>query len=143
MAYCLPADVKVYVGTVVSDADLTAMIADADRTIDLVFEAAEITVDSSCAKAASILLVRSSVAERFYLTGENPTSYTAGDYSQSETANQSALAASLKMEAKAILDKCIRSAETKVSNLVDFKRSDSTMTGLQLDCGEVPLYWET
>jgi len=104
MTYCVPADVKVYVGTTVSDADLTAMIADADRDITKYFTTNEITVDTDTAKSASILLTRAAVAQRFYLTGENPTSYSSGDYSQSGAADQLALAKDLTKEAMKVLD---------------------------------------
>ena len=89
MAYCTAADVKVYVGAVVSDADLGFMIADSDSEIGAFFLArGGITPSSAVAKQVSILLTRAKVAERFQLTGENPAGYSSGDYSQSGSADQ-------------------------------------------------------
>ncbi|MFA7695301.1 MAG: hypothetical protein WCX63_07180, partial [Methanoregula sp.] len=96
MVYCTPANVKVYVGTTVTDADLTEMIADADRDILAYFTAQGISVNTDTAKSASILFTRASVAYRFYLTGENPTSYSSGDYSQSGAADQLSLSKELR-----------------------------------------------
>jgi len=104
VAYCTPANVKVYVGTTVTDADLTEMIADADRDILAFFTNLGLAVDTDTAKSASILLTRAAVAQRFYLTGENPTSYSSGDYSQSGAADQLALARDLTKEAMKVLD---------------------------------------
>jgi hypothetical protein len=104
VVYCTPANVKVYIGTTVTDADLTEMIADADRDILSYFTKQGIAVDADAAKSASILLTRAAVAQRFYLTGENPTSYSSGDFSQSGAADQLSLSEKLRAEAFRILN---------------------------------------
>ena len=124
MAYCTAADVKVYVGTTVSDADLTAMIADADRDILSFFTKQGVAVDSDTAKTASILLTRAAVAERFYLTGENPTSYSSGDYTQSGAADQLALSKKLSADALKILDEYVGFASGASSGVIIVPNAD-------------------
>jgi hypothetical protein len=124
VAYCTAADVKVYVGTTVLDADLTAMIADADRDILSFFTKQGVAVDSDAAKTASILLTRAAVAERFYLTGENPTSYSSGDYTQSGAADQLALSKKLSADALKILDEYIGFASGASSGVIIVPNAD-------------------
>ena len=133
MSYCTPADVKVYVGTVVSDADLTAMIADSDRDILAFFTTRGISVDTNTAKSASILYTRASVAERFYLTGENPTSYSAGDYSQSGAADQMGLSEKLRAAALKILNDYINDTAASYDSVTDVRRCDAFMDNFSLD----------
>ena len=133
MSYCTPADVKVYVGTVVSDADLTAMIVDADRDILAFFTTRGISVDTNTAKSASILYTRASVAERFYLTGENPTSYSAGDYSQSGAADQMGLSEKLRAAALKILNDYINDTAASYDSVDDVRRCDAFMDNFSLD----------
>jgi hypothetical protein len=119
VAYCTPANVKVYVGTTVTDADLTEMIADADRDILAFFTNLGLAIDTDAAKSASILLTRAAVAQRFYLTGENPTSYSAGDYSQSGAADQLSLSKELTAKALEILNDTGSGGLTIVPNADD------------------------
>jgi len=133
MVYCVPADVKVYVGTVVSDADLTAMITDSDRDILAFFTTRGISVDTNTAKSASILYTRASVAERFYLTGENPTSYSAGDYSQSGAADQMGLSEKLRAAALKILNDYINDTAASYDSVTDVRRCDAFMGNFSLD----------
>jgi hypothetical protein len=140
-AYCIAADVKVYVGTTVSDADLTAMIVDADRDILAFFTARGIAVDTNTAKSASILFTRASVAYRFYLTGENPTSYSSGDYSQSGAADQLALSKDLRAEAFRILNEYIRLKTTSLDTKTDVVRSDAIMDDFKLDQADDPAFF--
>jgi len=140
MSYCTAANVKVYVGTTVSDADLTAMIVDADRDILAYFTASGETIDSDVAKSASILLVRAAVAQRFYLTGENPTSYSAGDYSQSGAADQLKLAQDLKAEAFRVMDECF-SNDVSYETEESVTRSDALMDDFKLDQSEQPTFF--
>jgi hypothetical protein len=142
MAYCTNTDVKVYVGTTVSDADLTAMITDADRDILAYFTAQGITVNTDTAKSASILFTRASVAYRFYLTGEKPTSWSRGDYSQSGAADQLALSKELRTEAFRILNEYMEfkrigttDAQTSVT------RSDAVMGDFKLDQSDNPVFF--
>lgn len=119
MAYCTPANVKVYVGTTVTDADLTEMIADADRDILAFFTNLGLAVDTDAAKSASIFLTRAAVAQRFYLTGENPTSYSSGDYSQSGAADQLSLSKELTAKAWEVLNDLGSGGVTIVPNADD------------------------
>ena len=119
MAYCTPANVKVYVGTTVTDADLTEMIADADRDILAFFTNLGLAVDTDAAKSASIFLTRAAVAQRFYLTGENPTSYSSGDYSQSGAADQLSLSKELTAKAGEVLNDLGSGGVTIVPNADD------------------------
>lgn len=139
MAYCTNTDVKVYVGTVISDSDLTAMITDADRRVLAFFTSRGVSVDTDTAKTASILFTRASVAERFYLTGENPTSYSAGDYSQSGAADQLALSKELRLEAARILNEYIL-LHTNDPITLDTTRCDAVMGDLKFDQADVPMY---
>ena len=140
MSYCTAANVKVYVGTTVSDADLTAMIVDADRDILAYFTARGSAVDTDVAKTASILLTRAAVAQRFYLTGENPTSYSAGDYSQSGAADQLKLSQELKAEAFRVLNEGIDDT-TSYDTESNVTRSDAVMDDFKLDQSEPPTYF--
>jgi len=140
MSYCTAANVKVYVGTTVSDADLTAMIVDADRDILAYFTARGGTVDTDVAKTASILFVRAAVAQRFYLTGENPTSYSAGDYSQSGAADQLKLSQELKAEAFRVLNESV-SDSTSYDTESNVTRSDAVMDEFKLDQSDPPTYF--
>jgi hypothetical protein len=134
MAYCTNTDVKVYVGTTVSDADLTAMIADADRDILAYFTAQGIAVNTDTAKSASILFTRASVAYRFYLTGENPTSYSSGDFSQSGAADQLALSKELRAEAFRILNEYVKLKRVGTTDAQSsVTRSDAIMGDFKLD----------
>ena len=119
MAYCTPGNVKVYVGTTVTDADLTEMIADADRDILAFFTNLGLAVDTDAAKSASIFLTRAAVAQRFYLTGENPTSYSSGDYSQSGAADQLSLSKELTAKAWEVLNDLGSGGVTIVPNADD------------------------
>jgi hypothetical protein len=139
MAYCTNTDIKVYVGTTVSDADLTAMITDADRVISAFFASREMTVDTNTAKTASILLTRAAVAERFYITGENPTSYSSGDFSQSGAADQLALSKELRAEAFRVLNEYILLQNTDDTDL-DRTRCDAVMDDLKFDQNTVPSF---
>jgi len=140
MSYCTAANVKVYVGTTVSDADLTAMIVDADRDILAYFTARGGTVDTDVAKTASILFTRAAVAQRFYLTGENPTSYSSGDYSQSGAADQLKLSQELKAEAFRVLNESMSDA-TSYDTEENVTRSDAVMDDFKLDQSEPPTYF--
>jgi hypothetical protein len=140
MSYCTAANVKVYVGNTVSDADLTAMIVDADRDILAYFTARGRTVDTDVAKTASILFVRAAVAQRFYLTGENPTSYSAGDYSQSGAADQLKLSQELKAEAFRVLNESM-SDSTSYDTEANVTRSDAVMDDFKLDQSDPPTYF--
>jgi len=141
MAYCVPADVKVYVGTVVSDADLTAMITDSDRDILAFFTTRGISVDTNTAKSASILYTRASVAERFYLTGENPTSYSAGDYSQSGAADQLALSKELRAKALQVLNDYINDTAASYDAVEDVRRCDAFMDNFSLDQSDEEVFF--
>jgi hypothetical protein len=141
MGYCTNTEVKVYVGTVVSDADLTSMIVDVDRIVLAYFTARGIGVDTTTAKAASILLTRAEVAMRFYITGENPTSYSSGDYSQSGSADQMSLAESLKKEAFRILDEYVKLMDDSQEEQTDVTRCDAVMPQFQLDQEDVPSFF--
>jgi hypothetical protein len=114
MSYCTIAEVKVYAGSTITDADLLDMITDADRKINLYFKNRRVAVDPDTATTASVLFVRSAISERFHLTGENPTAYSCGEYSQQGAANQLELANSLKKEAYGIIDDYIRGARPSV-----------------------------
>jgi hypothetical protein len=138
MTYCTAADVKVYVGTVVSDADLGAMIVNADQTVLNYFTARGTSVDTDTAKQASILLVRSMVAERFYLTGENPTSFSHGDYSQSGAADQFGLAKELRTEAFRLVAEYIAYKRTSPDSQTEVRRSDAVIDDFKLDQAEMP-----
>jgi hypothetical protein len=124
MVYCTPENVKVYVGTTVSDADLTEMIADADRDILAFFTNQGVAVDENTAKSASILFARASVAYRFYLTGENPTSYSSGDFSQSGAADQLALSKELRTEAFRVLNERLNFAVAGASGIFIIPNAD-------------------
>jgi hypothetical protein len=141
MSYSTNTDVKVYVGTIVSDADLTAMIADNDRIILAYFTARGIGVDSTIAKAASILMTRASVAERLYLTGENPTSYSAGDYSQSGPSDQMSIATEMKRMAYLVLSEFIQSMDKGEESMIGVTRCDVYMPDFQLDQNDIPTFF--
>ena len=141
MVYCTPANVKVYVGTTVTDADLTEMIADADRDILAYFTAQGISVNTDTAKSASILFTRASVAYRFYLTGENPTSYSSGDYSQSGAADQLSLSKELRAEAFRILKEYVGLKRVSATTQTDVTRSDAVMGDFKLDQSDDPTFF--
>lgn len=141
MAYCTAADVKVYVGTTVSDADLTAMIVDTDRDVLAFFTTRGIAVDTNTAKSASILFTRASVAYRFYLTGENPTSYSSLDYSQSGSADQLALSRDLRAEAFRILNEYVKLKTIPSDSLTSVTRSDAVMGDFKLDQSDDPIFF--
>lgn len=133
MVYSTPADVKVYVGTVVSDADLTAMIADSDSEISAYFTARGATVGSAVAKQVSVLLTRAKVAERFHLTGENPTAYSSGDYSQSGVSDQLGQARSLQDRAYKLMNDEVRRLQTDYTDSASVRRSDAVIDDFKLD----------
>jgi hypothetical protein len=141
MVYCTPANVKVYVGTTVTDADLTEMIADADRDILAYFNAQGLSVNADTAKSASILFTRASVAYRFYLTGENPTSYSSGDYSQSGAADQLSLSKELRAEAFRILKEYVGLKRVSATTQTDVTRSDAVMGDFKLDQSDDPTFF--
>jgi hypothetical protein len=141
MVYCTPANVKVYVGTTVTDADLTEMIADSDRDILAYFNAQGLSVNADTAKSASILFTRASVAYRFYLTGENPTSYSSGDYSQSGAADQLSLSEKLRAEAFRILKEYVGLKRVSATTQTDVTRSDAVMGDFKLDQSDDPTFF--
>ena len=140
MSYCLPADVKVYVGTVVSDADLTAMIADSDSEISAYFLAhGGLTPGSAVSKQASLLLTRARVAERFHLTGENPTGWSRGDYSQSGSVDQLGQAKSLQDRAmKLMAEEVGRLQTTGYTDAESTRRCDALVDDFKLDQDDIP-----
>ena len=141
MANCTAADVKVYVGTVVSDSDLGAMITDADSEISQFFlTRGGGSPGTAAAKQASILLVRAKVAERFNITGENPTSYTSGDWSQSGVSDHAGSAKELRAQAYQILRDEL-SRLVSLPELVDVIRSDAVMNDFKLDQSDHPLFF--
>ena len=142
MVYCTPANVKVYVGTTVTDADLTEMIADADAEINAFFASrGGKSPDSTTAKQVSILLTRARVAERFHLTGENPTGYSSGDYSQSGSVDQLGQAKSLQDRAYKIMnDEAVR-LRTVPQEQADVTRSDAVMPDFHLDQSDDPTFF--
>lgn len=143
MAYCTAADVKVYVGTVVADADLTAMIADADSEIGAYFLArGGVTPLSSVAKQASIMLTRARIAERFQLTGENPSGYSSGDYSQSGSVDQLGQAKSLQDRAYKLMADEARRLQSDYTGSADIRRCDALVDDFKLDQGDIPESFE-
>jgi len=139
MAYCTAANVKVYTGTTVLDADLTAMISDSDDEINQFFlTRGGLTPSATAAKAASILLTRSRVAERFHNTGENPTAWSSGDYSQSGVADQGSLAISLRNQAFDKLREELGRLQTGYTDSESTRRSDAIVDDFKLDQGDLP-----
>lgn len=138
MAYCTAADVKVYVGTVVSDADLGYMIADADSEIGAFFLArGGVTPLSSVAKQASIMLTRARITERFQLTGENPAGYSSGDYSQSGSVDQLGQAKSLQDQAYTLMKAEARRLQSDYTEASDIRRSDALVDDFKLDQNDI------
>lgn len=139
MAYCTNTDVKVYVGTTVSDADLTAMIIDADAEIDAYFLArGGLTPVSTVSKAASILLTRAKVAERFQVTGENPTGWSRGDYSQSGSVDQLGQAKLLHDAAEKLMRDEVGRLQSNYTDSADIGRSDAVVDDFKLDQSDMP-----
>lgn len=145
MAYCTVADVKVYVGTVVSDADLGAMITDADSEIGAFFLArGSVTPGTAAAKQASILLVRAKVAERFNVTGENPTSFSYPDYSQSGVSDHFTSGKDLADRAYQIMRDELNRQDVPYMAQEDIQRADAVMPDFKLDQSDLPeFYTET
>lgn len=142
MAYCTNTDVKVYVGTTVSDADLTAMITDADAEINTFFSArGGKSPASATAKQVSILLTRARVAERFQLTGENPAGYSSGDYSQSGSVDQLGQAKSLQERAYKIMNDEVVRLQIIPQELTNITRSDAVMGDFKLDQSDTPNFF--
>ena len=142
MSYCTAADVKVYVGTVVSDADLTAMISDSDGEISAYFLArGGITPVSTVSKQVSIMLTRARIAERFQLTGENPAGYSAGDYSQSGSADQLGQAKMLRDAAEKLMKDEVGRLSSNYTEAADITRSDANMEDFKLDQSDPPTYF--
>ena len=142
MAYCSAADVKVYTGTVVSDSDLGAMITDADSEISQFFlTRGGLSPGTAAAKQASILLVRGKVAERYALTGENPTSYTSGDWSQSGVSDHSASGKEFRAQAYQILKDELNRLTSPIDTLSEVKRADAVMDDFKLDQSDLPDYF--
>ena len=139
MAYCTAADVKVYVGAVVSDADLGYMIADSDSEIGAFFLArGGITPSSAVAKQVSILLTRAKVAERFQLTGENPAGYSSGDYSQSGSVDQLGQSKLLLERAYKLMADEARRLQTDYTDSASVRRSDAVVDDFKLDQSDIP-----
>ena len=142
MAYCVAADVKVYVGTVVSDADLTAMITDSDSEISAYLAArGGVTPSSGAGKAASVLLTRAKVAERFQMTGENPAGYSCGDYSQSGSVDQLGQAKLLRDAAEKILNDEVNRLNANYTEAADITRVDAIMPDFKLDQSDQPSFF--
>jgi len=142
MANCTAADVKVYVGTVVSDADLGYMITDADSEIAQYFlTRGGLSPGTAAAKQASILLVRAKVSERFNITGENPTSYESGDWSQSGVSDHAASAKELRAQAYQIMKDEQNRMSVPYTDETDVKRSDAVMDDFKLDQADIPNYF--
>lgn len=139
-AYCTAADVKVYVGTAVSDADLGAMIADSDDDIDDFFASrGGYTPSTTVAKQVSILLTRARVAERLNLTGEAPTAYSAADYSQSGVSDQMGQSRMLREEANKKMMAEIARLRTSATTQDDVRRCDAVMSDFKLDQTDDPV----
>jgi len=139
MANCTPANVKVYVGSTVTDADLTEMIKDADDEISDFFSArGGLTPSSAVAKQASILLTRAKVAERFHLTGENPAGYSSGDYSQSGSVDQLGQAKSLQEQAYKLLRDEVGRLQANYKDSASIQRSDAVVDDFKLDQSDMP-----
>jgi hypothetical protein len=139
MAYCTAANVKVYTGTTVLDADLTAMISDSDDEINQFFVTrGGLTPSSTAAKAASILLTRSKIAERFHNTGENPTAWSSGDYAQSGVADQKGLADSLHSEAEKVMRDELGRLQSGYTDSASTRRSDAVVDDFQLAQSDIP-----
>ncbi|MDD5048890.1 MAG: hypothetical protein PHH09_08170 [Methanoregulaceae archaeon] len=142
MAYCTAANVKVYAGAVVSDADLTAMIADADDEIDQFFlTRGGLTPGSDVTKKASILLVRAEIADRFNLTGENPTSYAYPDYSQSGVSDHAQSAREYRDRAYGLMRDELNRVDTPYMLEEDIVRSDAVMPDFKLDQSDISTYY--
>lgn len=142
MAYCTAADVKVYVGTVVSDADLGYMIADSDAEITQYFAArGGYTPTTTAAKIISVFLTRARVAERFNVTGENPTAYSAGDYSQSGVSDHFGAAKYLREQAYARMAEELGRQQTNYTEASEITRSDADMKDFRLDQSEPPVFF--
>lgn len=142
MAYCTAADVKVYVGSTVSDADLGYMIADADKKIEKRFARLKIAVDTDTAKQASILLVRAGVATRFHLTGENPTGYSSGDYQQSGSVDTLGAAKYFEEQAWQVIADYAKSLQgTEEDDEASVTRCDAVMDDFKLDQTDNPSFF--
>jgi len=142
MVYCTAADVKVYVGSTVSDADLGYMIADADKKGDQRSARLRISVDTDTAKQASIFLVRSAVASRFHLTGENPTGFSSGDYSQSGSADTLGAAKYFEEQAWQIISDYAKSLQGAVEDdEASITRCDAVMSDFKLDQTDNPSFY--
>jgi hypothetical protein len=142
MAYCTNTDVKVYTGTAISDADLTTMITDADGIIDAFLKARQLTAaDAVVAKQASILYVRAAAAERLAFTGEAPTSWSSGDYSQSGATDFLSLSKELTLKAEKVLKDYVGKCRAGSSES-DVKRSDAVMPEFKLDQTDDPVIYD-
>lgn len=138
-AYCTAADVKVYIGTAVSDADLGFMIADSDSEISAFFTArGGITPSAAAGKQISILLTRAKVAERFQLTGENPAGYSSGDYSQSGSVDQLGQSKLLLERANKIMNDEVRRLQSDYTDSASVRRSDAVVDDFKLDQSDMP-----
>ena len=143
--YCEIEDVKVYIGTKVSDADLAAILKDADAQIDAYFSTRGVSLsDRTVARQASIMLTRALVAERFAMTGENPTSYSTGDYSQSGSADFFSLSKGFRAQAFEILHGYLMTATTATTNesTFDVTRSDAVLPDFHLDQTDDPTFYK-
>lgn len=142
MAYCTAAQVKVYVGSTVSDADLGYMIADADKRIVKRFAKLQIAVDTDTAEQASILLVRSAIAMRFHITGENPTGYSSGDYQQSGSVDTLGAAKLFEDQAWQVIADYAKSLQgAEEFDEADVTRCDAVMGDFKLDQTDNPTFF--
>lgn len=143
MAYCTNTEVKVFVGTKVSDADLTAMITLADKEINEYLKRADVTpATCDATNTASIHLTRSYVLERFHLTGEAPVAYNSGDWQQSGSIDTLGAAKYHRDAAFSTLDNYIAQVQTGTVIEDGVLRCDSELIGLTLDNSYIPTFGE-